>query len=91
MRKYLLYLLIDNCNEIKSIKKFIKKSNSISILQIYIYYFNNEQIKNKNSLIVQKGNHTFKINNNYEIRRRIFLRQILKIFPICIASGHLRQ
>lgn len=91
MRKYLLYLLIDNCNEIKSIKKFIKKSNSISILQIYIYYFNNEQIKNKNSLIVQKGNHTFKTNNNYEIHRRIFLRQILKIFPICIASGHLRQ
>lgn len=49
------------------------------------------KLKNKNNLIVQKGNHTFKINNNYEIHRRIFLRQILKIFPICIASGHLRQ
>lgn len=66
MCKYLLYLLIDNCNEIKSIKNSItrhkEKQFSISILQIYIYYFNNEQIKNNNSLIVQKGSHTFKTN-----------------------------
>lgn len=50
-------ILIDNFNEIKPIKNSIthyKKSSSISILQMHIYYFNNEQIKSNNSLIVQK-------------------------------------
>lgn len=56
-------ILIDNFNEIKPIKNSItryKKSSSISILQMHIYYFNNEQIKSNNSLIVQKKK--FKIN-----------------------------
>lgn len=45
---------MNNFNKIKLIKNSItryKKSSSISILQMHIYYFNNEQIK---SLIVQK-------------------------------------
>lgn len=48
---------MNNFNKIKLIKNSItryKKSSSISILQMHIYYFNNEQIKSNNSLIVQK-------------------------------------
>lgn len=76
----LVILTTDNFNEIKSIKNSItryKKQFDINFNKYrnIIYYFNNEQIKSNNNLIVQRKK--FKLNNNYEIHRRIFLRSNL--------------
>lgn len=55
----LVILTTDNFNEIKSIKNSItryKKQFDINFnkYRYIIYYFNNEQIKSNNSLIVQR-------------------------------------
>lgn len=76
----LVILTTDNFNEIKSIKNSItryKKQFDINFnkYRYIIYYFNNEQIKSNNNLIVQRKK--FKLTNNYEIHRRIFLRSNL--------------
>lgn len=76
----ILVILTDNFNEIKSIKNSItryKKQFDINFnkYRYIIYYFNNEQIKSNNRLIIQRKK--FKLTNNYEIHRRIFLRSNL--------------